>query len=427
MANGDKSRRNSASFNNFGTLLGKQNEYNDTRLRTGLNVLKVDQLNEQRRDDYNFNNQLANYRTEEDIRRYDHSQGIYNLGQKAIKGEAKYQRNQVYKDTDAKLQEFGYQQDDLDFDFARESIKNNFDQANNKLALNDNRQNLRINRQDDLANQEQTKLRGQQFGTDMKDMSAKQTQEKADARRKLLKSTLETQAKAGNALASGRRGQSASLLNQSIESVAAIDHYALHTQLQRGDDSFANITQGVTNKKKSEDTQAGIQRKKFGLQRNQLQNKRKNLMNEQKEMAQLFGLTVEQYTADTEKLGRMMLDTYDSIGSQLEDIDRKVFKESVNLFAKMPLPPRTAPRALPPRELDYDKLVLPDDPIRYDHNIQGSVQQPKKKSGLAQAAGFLSIGLGVASQFVAPGNPSLAIALGGGGALLGQGAESGLF
>ena len=427
MANGDQSRKKTASYNTLGGLVNFENLYKNKRLNTSLNILETDLINETRADQFNFQNDLANFRTEEDIRRYEHSKDIYGLGQKAINQEAKYQKQQIYKDADARMQELGYAQDDLDFSFAETQIKNNFARANNKLAANDNKLNLRINSQDTLANLEQTKQRGRQFGTDMKDMSAKQTEEKADARRKLLKSTLETQANAGKALASGRQGQSARMLTQSIESVAAIDHYALHTQLERGDDSFSNIAQGTTNKKKSEDTQAGIQRKQLGFQRDKLKNNQKKLKNEQKEMAQLFGLTVEQYTADTEKLGRMMLDTYSNIGAELDRLDKDVFQERVNLYAKMPLPPRTAPRALPPRELQYDPLILPSDPIRFDPNMIGAAQQPKQPSTAAKILGGVSMVAGAVGTVLAPGNPATAAMFMGGSKLAGGFAESGLF
>lgn len=379
MANGDKSRRRNSSLQNVGGLQGFENLVQDYQLRTSENILSTDLLNEARSDAYDFNNLIQNYQFEEQIRQYDQQQHLYGLNENAIDMEVAFQQQQIYDNVDAKLQELQYAQQDLDFDFAAQSIKNNYAQANNSLQLKNNRQELAINK-------EETIQRGRQFGTDMRDMSAKQTEEKAAARRKLIQSSLETQAKAGNALASGRRGQSAMMLNQSIESVAAIDHYALYTQLERGEGSFDNIVSGTTNKKASDDKLAGIRKKQIGIQRD-------NLINNKREMAQLFGLTVEQYEADTEKLGRMMVDQVSSIDSQLNRLSQQEYQSRINLYAKMPLPPRMAPRAEPPREIPYEKRAFPTDPFRMDHNSMGAAPEQKKQSGFGtflQIAGSIA-------------------------------------
>ena len=258
MANGDKSRRRNASLQNAGSLQGFENSLHDVAHRYGENVLATDLLNEQRFDAYNFNNEVSNYQFEELIRQYDRQAHIYGLNQNAIDMEVAYQQQQIYDNVDARLQELQYAQQDLDFGFAAESIKNNYAQANNSLQIKNNAEELAINK-------EETIQRGRQFGSEMRDMSAKQTAEKAEARRNLLKSSLETQANAGNALASGRRGQSARMMEQSIESVAAIDHYALYTELERGEGSFDNIVSATTSKKASDDKLAGIRKKQIGI------------------------------------------------------------------------------------------------------------------------------------------------------------------
>ncbi len=413
MAQGDKSRRRSSSLQNAGTLQGYENSVQDLQLRIGENRLSTDLLNEARSDAYDFQNLIQNSQFEEQIRQYNQQQHLYGLNENAIDMEVAYQQQQIYDNVDAKLQELQYAQQDLDFDFAAQSIKNNYAQANNSLQLKNNRQELAINK-------EETIQRGRQFGTDMRDMSAKQTEEKADARRKLLQSSLETQAKAGNALASGRQGQSASMLNQSIESVAAIDHYALYTQLERGEGSFDNIVSGTTNKKASDDKLSGIKKKQIGLQRD-------NLQNNKREMAQLFGLTVEQYEADTEKLGRMMVDQVSSIDSQLNRLSQQEYQSRINLYAKMPLPPRMAPRAKPPREIPYEKFAFPTDPFRFDHNAMGAAPEQKKQSGFGtflQVAGTIAaiggtvLTAGAAAPGAAAWMGTAGAGLSGGGSIL---------
>ena len=409
MANGDKSRRRNASLQNVNTLQGYENQWDQLIHEMGINRLETDLVNESRMDAYNFQNETANFQYEELIRQYDRQRHIYGLNENAIDMEVAYQQQQIYDNVDARLQELAYAQQDLDFSFAADSIKHNYAVANNELALKSNANELAINK-------EETIQRGRQFGTDMKDMSVKQTQGKADARRKLLQSSLETQAKAGNAQASGRRGQSAMMLEQSIESVAAIDHYALYTQLERGEDSFDNIVSGTTNKKASDDKLAGAERKQIGINRDRLNNNKR-------EMAQLFGLTVEQYSADTEKLGRMMVDTVSSIDSQLNRLSQQEYTSRINLYAKMPLPPRRGPRAKPPREIPYDKYAFPTDPFRMDHNVMGAAPEQKKQSGFGsflQIAGTIAaIGGSVLTAGAAtPAAMAWGAGLSGGGSVL---------
>ena len=106
------------------------------------------------------------------------------------------------------------------------------------------------------------------------------------------------------------------------------------------------------------------------------------------QQAALFGLTVEQYTADTEKLGRMMLDTYAGIDSQLDRLAQQEFQTRTELYAKMPLPPRMPPRAKPPREIPYEKYAKPTPAPFMDKNTMATTPQPQKQSG---AGTFLSI------------------------------------
>lgn len=373
MANGDKAGKHTASLNNANQLQGYENAWDQLVFQIASNRLSTNLMNEQRSDDFNFQNMLANFQMEEQLRAYNHSRNIYGLNQKAIDMEVAYQQQQIYSNADARLQELKFAQQDLDFSFARDTIENTFNQANNSLLLK--------------INQEQTDQRDRQFGTDMKTASIEQTQAKADARRSLLTSTLKTQAEAGSAQAAGRRGQTARMQKQSIDSVAAIDHYALHTQLERGETSFSNTTTGMVNEKASADKTAGLQRDK--------------LQNDRDQLAQLFGLTVEQYEADTEKLGRMMLDTYAGIDTQIDRLAQQEFQSRVELYAKMPMPPRMAPRAKPPRKIPYDKYAFPKQPFFYDHNTMASSQ--RKRSFLSTALGILGTVAGAAGTVLTAG------------------------
>lgn len=369
MANGDKPRRHNASFQNANLAQQWENSLENLMLQIGVNRLQTDLVNEQRFDDYNFQNLLANFQMEEALRAYNHSANIYGLNQQAIDMEVAYQQQQIYSNADARLQELAYAQQDLDFQFAEDSINSSFQAANNSLMMK--------------INQEQTLARDRQFGYDMQAQSIEQQNIKADARRELFQQTLNTQKESGRAAASGRRGQSARLTQQSIESVAAVDHYSLYSQLDRGDKSFAAVTSNMIDQKKSQDTIAAREKDK--------------LANDKDQIAQLFGLTVQQYEADTEKLGRMMIDTYAGIDAQLDLLAKQEFKSRIDLYARMPLPPRMPPRAKPPREIPYDKYTMPSRPIMMSHKVMGSAPKQPKQSGFGQflsIAGMVAAGVG---------------------------------
>ena len=387
MANGEKPRRHNASFQNANQLQQFENSLENLMLQIGVNRLQTDLVNEQRFDDYNFQNLVANFQMEEALRAYNHSANIYGLNQQAVDMEVAYQQQQIYSNADARLQELAYAQQDLDYQFAEDSINSSFQAANNSLMMK--------------INQEQTLARDRQFGYEMQAQSIEQQNLRADATRELLQQKLATQKESGTAAASGRRGQSARLTQQSIESVAAIDQYSLYSQLDRGEESFAAITSNMADQKKSQDKIAAKERDK--------------LTNDKDQIAQLFGLTVQEYEADTEKLGRMMIDTYSGIDAQLDLLAKQEFKSRIDLYARMPLPPRMPPRAKPPREIPYDKYTMPSRPIMMDHKVMGSAPKQEGRSGFGQFLGIAGLVAGAAGAVLTAG-AALPVLAGAGGA-----------
>ena len=361
MADGGKPRKHTSSFNNLSSLQAYENLRQQFGMQIGVDRLQVNMTNQQRFDDYNFQNELYNFQMEDAIRTYDRQAHLFGLNQQAIDQEVAYQTEQIYSNVDSRLQELAYLQQDLDFGYAKDQIESSYALADNSLMLK--------------INNEQTMQRDRQYGNEMQQQSITFNKEKAEARRTLIKQTLETNEQVGAAAAAGRRGQSARMTEQSIEAVAAIDHYGLYSQLSRGEDSFKNVTTTLTDKKKSDDTIAA---------RN-----REQLKNNEQKIAQLFGLTTEQYEADTEKLGRMMIDTYASIDTQLQRLSQQEFQSRINLYSKMLLPPRMGPRAKPPREIPYAKYVSPTQPIRYDHKTMAS--SPSRSSSGPGVLGFLGM------------------------------------
>ena len=380
MASGDKPRRHTGSFNNAGTLQGYENSLQQLGLQAAVDDLQVRMTNQQRFDDFNFQNELYNFQMEDAIRSYDRQAQIFGLNQQAIDQEVAYQTDQIYNNVNSRLQELAYLQQDLDFGYAKDQVESSFALADNSLMMK--------------INNEETLKRDRQYGTDMRQRSIEHTSEKAEARRKLLKQTLETNSQVGAAAATGRRGQSARMTEQSIDAVAAIDHYGLYSQLTRGEDSFKNVTTNLTDQKKSDDYIG----KRKGDQ----------LKNNEMKISQLFGLTTEQYEADTEKLGRMMIDTYASIDTQLERLSQQEFQSRINLYAKMPLPPRMGPRALPPREIPNAKIAYPNQPIFYNHK---SMSAPASKGSSGPGVlGFLGMAAGVAGTVLTAGAAAPAFA-----------------
>lgn len=405
MADGKEPRKHSKSLANLGGLQSFENAFDNYILQLAQNRLATDLLNEKRKDDYNFQNEVYNYQMDQQIQMYERQKMLYGMNAQAVDMEVQFQKDQIYSNVDARLQELSYQQQDLDNAYARDAINHAFEQGNLQLAIELNKveqeqrentfnTNLKINENQRIA-------RNDAFGAGARDAYLKNTAQQAQGRRELLKQSLQTQAQAGSAAASGRRGQSAAMLEQSIEAVASIDHAALLTQLENGHGSFANVTTKLISEKNTGDKAGRLERKqlkdnyKTETKANKLS--RDQLKNTRKRNAQLFGLTVEEYKADTEKLGRMMIDTYSSIDSQLNRLAQKEFQTRIDLYSKMPLPPTMPPRAKPPRKIPYDKYAMPTPPPFQDKNTIPTTPQPQRQSGLSSflsIAGALTAGAG---------------------------------
>lgn len=360
MADGKEPRKHNAAYQNTISAQAYENAMDDWVLQTAVNRQATKLLNEQRKDNFNFQEEQFNFQMDEQIRAYEHSKNIFDRNSEAVDMEVQYQKDQIYSNADARLQELSYQQDDLDSQFARDSINNAFQAGN--LALG-----LKINEQERVA-------RENDFASSMQQQTNQLTQAQAQGRVDFLKASLAKDAAAGESKASGRRGRTARTQTNAIKTAASIDQAALMDQLIRGQGSFKDVTTSLVATKKTGDKIGSLQRDK--------------IENDQQQQAALFGLTVEQYTADTEKLGRMMLDTYAGIDSQLDRLAQQEFQTRTELYSKMPLPPRMPPRAKPPREIPYEKYAKPTPAPFMDKNTMATTPQPKKQSGFGT---FLSI------------------------------------
>jgi len=399
MANGQEPRKHNAAYQNTIGAQAYENALDDWVLQTAVNRQATDLINEQRKENFNFQEEQFNFQMDEVIRAYEHSKNIFDRNSEAVDMEVQYQKDQIYNTADSRLQELSYQQDDLESQFARDSINNAFQAGNTRLGL-------KINEQERVA-------RENDFASSMQQQTNQLTQAQAQGRADLLKQSLAKQAAAGEAAASGRRGKSAATQDRAIRAAATIDQAALMDQLVRGQGSFKDVTTSLVSTKKTGDKIGSLQRDK--------------IKNDQKQQAALFGLTVEQYTADTEKLGRMMLDTYAGIDSQLDRLAQQEFQTRTELYAKMPLPPRMPPRAKPPREIPYEKYAKPTPAPFMDKNTMATTPQPQKQSGLGTFLSIAGAVVGVAGTVLTAGAalPGAAAGLGmwgaglsGGGSIL---------
>lgn len=544
MADGKEPRKHNSAYQNTISAQAYENAMDNWVLQTAINRQATDLLNEQRKDDYNFQNEQFNFQMDEQIRAYEHSKNIFDRNAEAVDMEVQFQKDQIYSNADSRLQELYYQQGDLDAAYARDSINNSFNAGNLSLSIKQNdleqqqrtdrfgtdlalnafnqqaradqfgtnmelnrlsqqarteqyNTNLKINSLDQqlrtdafntsmLLNDQDTAARNNQFGADMKAQSRQISQEQAEGRVELLQASLAADASEASSLASGKRGQTAALQAKAIQTAASINQGALMDQLRRGVGSFADVTTTLTTSKQIADKTSSIERSQLektyktesdinkaqrdqlkmsykteteisNTERSQLEkrfetdtgiskaersqleksyttetqvntNNRKKLENDQAQQAALFGLTVEEYTADTEKLGRMMLDTYSGIDSELERLAQQEFQTRTELYSRMPLPPRMPPRAKPPREIPYEKLAKPTPAPFYDKNTMGTMPEQKQQSGFGTFLSIAGAVAGVAGTVLTAGAalPGAAAGMGmwgaglsGGGSILG--------
>lgn len=390
MANGDKPRQWAAHANNAGQLYNYESAMDNYVTTVANDRQLTDFKNDERYENWRFQNELQNFQYGQQIRAYEHSMNIYGLNQLAIDKEVKFQEDQIYRNADARIQELHYMKQDLDFAFAREQIETNFAIADLKLQIESTDSQLKINSLQNLA-------RDRQFGADMQQQSSQITDSKAEARRQFFKNELDRQKSAGQAAASGKRGQSVQMVENAIDAISAVDSSALMSQLERGQLNFKNVTSNSVYQKKKQDQISA-------KEKDMLVTRRKQQQNQTKQIQTLFGLSVEEFEADTKKLGQMMIDTYAGIDDQLEMLAKNEFQTRVNLYAQSPLPPMLAPRAKPPRSIPYTNYTEPRIPPFFDHKSAGGTPaKPQKPSGLSIAAGIIGTGLGIAGTLATGG------------------------
>ena len=354
--------------------------------------------------------------------------------------------------------------------------------SNNRLQQNTNANNMRIAARDGqiiqnsirnniIDGQEiqresqrlmiQDRNRREQYGVQMNQQTLQMQKQASEARLSMLTETLKGQAAAGQAGASGRRGNAARGAIQSATTLSSINSQAVADNLMRGAESMANAVAGLTSENQSaeqisasqQETLAGRaqqnlnDRDSLGLQleqnqlkidnlknqndeivnnRNILRNQKKEINNNIKstennlkagqnkveqlknnkqsvtnninEVAAMLGISQEQFEADTETLSQMYADQLPAFENIVERISNSVYKDKTNLFNKMPLPPKFASLADPPYEVPLAGVV-PRTLLDPNQYDSDQFAIPKPPSGGGSGGLFGSIGavLGMAA------------------------------
>jgi len=398
------SKKERAAYQN--TLAANQYkaQLNDYNAAVANDKVAVDLTNKQRDEAWNKQEGLRQLQITQAAEVYEKDNQVYEEGLKFVDRAYDTAVTQEELGLDQKLMELMYQSDDLDRAYTRDALG----------AAYKTKQVDFMMQQNDIDNQLLT-IQGNrtrdQYGSEMQAQSQKLSAEAAETRLGILKSTLEGQANKGAAAASGRRGRTASKAQGAAVMAASMDQGALTDALQRSTFSFKNVTTNLTNNKKYDDQTNTKQQKKLSVQK-------QSLSSQKDEIATMLGLTAEQYEADTEKLGQMMLDQEAQFKNAIASLDNKKFNSKSQLYASKLLPPKFPDAAPRPSKIEYTNFAKPQPPQHVKKGMLAGAPASSSPSTASTILGILGTGLTVASNFAVPGSGT-AIGLTGVGSALG--------
>jgi len=116
--------------------------------------------------------------------------------------------------------------------------------------------------------------------------------------------------------------------------------------------------------------------------------------NKKAEIAEMLGLTLEEYESETDQLSDMLMDTVGNFETVIDSIKNDALKERVKLYNGMALPPRSASLPLDPlKPIELGEYMAPIRPYLPDQDTFIGPTPPSQNKG----GGFLSAGLGIAA------------------------------
>lgn len=325
------------------------------------NTVEKNLRDEQAKDTYKLNMQIRDQREDAKLEAFEKSEAnfidqlVYNeqAEKEALLGEEKVFNERILAnafETDAT--NIAYQKQVIESKYQYKTAERGIKDAVQDSKTNRALINLGAAQEKDQATAQQNilKVRKQEA------LAAKNTDD--------YKNRLQALRDEGTARASGRRGQSAARMLQSIQAAAGVNSALIADQLTK---SELKLNEELTVLENQLGPQGYIEKERklrtTQAKREATRTKR-DLKAQQDQVAKALGITTEQFNMSREQLGRSLLSAADSYERSVEKIRQKKFASDMAAYANRQLTPRVQPEIPKPFETKLPIAIKPPKPVK---------------------------------------------------------------
>ncbi len=374
MSDNGKLKKKTSNYTNANNLLGYNiqmqqwyaNQINDENIASLKDQIAI--------DTYNRDVDLQQLQFQQQLDVFDRSEQAFHQNIGLVDEAIKLAYAQENLLLDQKLMELAYSKEDLDRGWLQTQVESQF--AMQQLELKDDT---------DEAN----------FAANMQAASIEQKQRASDAKYEFLQASLKGDAAAGQAKATGRRGNTARKTTNSAVMQASMDKGKIASDLYNGSLSFKNTTSNL-----SKQRELGVK----GFDQNKTN------------IETMLGISAEEYASSTSQLGQMLKDQFKQSEYNMAKIELKGFNTKSELYSNRMLPPLKPPPIPKPYETPRTNYVKPLPPVHADKGLSGGYSGASAggqstastilgfgQAGLGAAAGIVGATGGAAAPFLAAG------------------------
>lgn len=372
------------------------------------NTVEKNLRDEQAKDTYKLNMQIRDQREDAKLEAFEKSESnfidqlVFNeqAEKEALLGEEKVFNERILAnafETDAT--NIAYQKQVIESKYQYKTAERGIKDAVQDSEMNRALINLGAAQETDQAKAQQNilKVRKQEA------LAAKNTDD--------YKNRLQALRDEGTARASGRRGQSAARMLQSIQAAAGVNSALIADQLTK---SELKLNEELTVLENQLGPQGYIEKERARRTtqvKRQTGRTKRDLKAQQDQVAKALGITTEQFNMSREQLGRSLLSAADSYERSVEKIRQKKFASDMAAYANRQLTPRVQPEIPKPFETKLPIAIKPPKPVK-PVKVKNGAQMGQDTNPVLQGISGLS-GTVASVAALIPGGQAVAGVAGG--------------
>lgn len=328
------------------------------------NTVEKNLRDDQAKDTYKLNMQIRDQREDAKLEAFEKSESnfidqlVFNeqAEKEALLGEEKVFNERILAnafETDAT--NIAYQKQVIESKYQYKTAERGIKDAVQDSEMNRALINLGAAQEKDQATAQQNilKVRKQEA------LAAKNTDD--------YKNRLQALRDEGTARASGRRGQSAARMLQSIQAAAGVNSALIADQLTKSELKLDEELTVLENQLGTPGSTGYIEKERARRTtqvKRQTGRTKRDLKAQQDQVAKALGITTEQFNMSREQLGRSLLSAADSYERSVEKIRQKKFASDMAAYANRQLAPRVQPEIPKPFETKLPIAIKPPKPVK---------------------------------------------------------------